>query len=80
VRIRVLLFAQMAAQAGFNEVVLEVPEGTRVARLRRVMEERFPKVWWSSVTMVAVNQEYSGNERELREDDEVAIIPQVSGG
>jgi len=33
-----------------------------------------------SVVRVAVNQDYVGREHPLREDDEVAIFPPVTGG
>jgi len=79
-QVRVRLFAMMAEQAGAGVVPLEVPPGSRTGGLRRELEKRWPGVRWPAGTMLAINQEYAGPEAELRENDEVAIIPPVSGG
>lgn len=58
---------------------LEVPAGATVADVLercRSMVSGFP---WSSIA-VAVNREYVGSAHALREGDEVALLPPVSGG
>ena len=79
-QVRVRLFAMMAEEAGSGVVSLEMASGSRVAGVRGELEKRVPGLRWPVGTMLAVNQEYAGAETELRENDEVAVIPPVSGG
>src|SRR5213080_1473612 len=73
-RITVRLFAGLRERAGWSRRELEGV--TRVADV------------WASLglgdeppgLLYAVNREYAGRDRELRDGDEVALIPPVSGG
>lgn len=78
--IRVRLFAHMAAAAGTGELMLALSPGATVAEVRRTLENKVPKLPWPAGTMLAVNQEYASLEQGLKDGDEVAIIPPVSGG
>ncbi|HUO06720.1 MAG TPA: MoaD/ThiS family protein [Phycisphaerae bacterium] len=80
-RVHVRLFAVMAQDAGTGRVDLDLSRGAGVASVREELQRRFPKLRWPRGTMWAVNQEYAASEQEpLKEGDEVAIIPPVSGG
>jgi len=63
---------------------IEVPDGSTVADLLRILEQRTSnssmdaKVWQSLA--VAVNREYSSAGAVLRDGDELALLPPVSGG
>ena len=50
-----------------------------VGSLKEYLAERFPEVSWSSVS-VAVNKKFAEEDHPVYPDDEVAIIPPVSGG
>ena len=78
--IRVRLFAHMAQQAGIHDFKLSIPAGTTVAQNRPLVEQKFPTVRWPQTIMLAVNQQYVPPDHPLHENDEVAIIPPVSGG
>ena len=72
--IRVRLFAGLRERAGWSERELD-----GIARVADVwaalgLGEEPPGL------LYAVNREYAGRERELRDGDEVALIPPVSGG
>ena len=75
-RIVVRLFAGLRERAGSGTRVVEV-EGGAVAgdvwALLGLGDE-------PAGLLYAVNQEYSGRDRELSDGDEVALIPPVSGG
>ncbi len=58
---------------------LEVGDRCTVGGLRQVFHGRMPEGAWKSMA-IAVNQEYAGEEVELQEGDEVALLPPVSGG
>lgn len=75
--IRVRFFAGLRELAGCAEQQLELPEGTRVGAV------------WGSLTglgqppdgvLYARNKEYVDHDAELRDGDELALIPPVSGG
>lgn len=66
----------------FHDNLLEInlPEGYAVTDLRKNLEQQFPALKKLSTYMIAVNNEYAGDEIILKAQDEIAIIPPVSGG
>ena len=78
-RIEVRLFALYREQAGTDRLALELPEGARVREAQKALEERFPGLRLEG-GMAAVNQALAGAETPLKEGDEVAFLPPVSGG
>jgi molybdopterin synthase catalytic subunit len=72
----VRLFAGLRERAGTAKQELELPEGARVEDAWSALElgEEPAGLLW------AVNQQYVDKDRELTEDDEIAVIPPVSGG
>ncbi len=80
-RVRVRLFAAYREAVGRGETTVELAEGTTVSGLLSLLVAEFPRLrGLAPVTAAAVNQEYVPTSTELREDDEVAFIPPVSGG
>lgn len=75
--VRVRLFAALRERAGSEELALELPDGAVVAdaldRIAVVLGEQVPVV-------MAVNREYALPQTALHPDDELALIPPVSGG
>jgi molybdopterin converting factor subunit 1 len=80
VKIQIRLFAHMAAQAGVATVSVDLPPGSKAAAVEPLLKERFPEMRWVRGTLLALNQAYAGGEEILRDHDEVAVIPPVSGG
>jgi molybdopterin converting factor subunit 1 len=75
-QVRVRLFAGLRERAGAGELELELPDGALVRDALhqvRTLTEGVPVV-------MAVNQEYAGEDAVLRSGDELALIPPVSGG
>jgi len=78
-RVRVLYFGVLKDLFGCEREELEVPEGTAVEVLvRRVAEHGKPGV--APALAIAVNREYVRGAVVLRDGDEVALLPPVSGG
>ena len=74
--VRVRLFAALRDRAGTGQLELELPEGARVSDALAAVEglaEGLPLV-------LAVNREYAAPEQVLHADDELAVVPPVSGG
>lgn len=80
-RINVRLFAVAREKAGASEAVIELPAGATVAAAAAAIAGRFPTIAAAIPKMAfAVNREYAPLERPLRDGDELALIPAVSGG
>lgn len=78
-RVKVRLFAQYRETAGAEALDLELPEGARVADALAALEERFPGLEMSA-GMAAVNANFAKPDTSLRDGDELAFLPPVSGG
>ena len=77
-RVRVLYFGVLKESLGREGEDVELAEGARVADLMARYEDRGAE--WTRTIAVAVNQEYARREDALRDGDEVALLPPVSGG
>ena len=64
---------------GERELKFEM-SGNHVAELKKELLIRYPEMKALGSMMVAVNNSYAPDELELKEGDEIALIPPVSGG
>ena len=79
--VRVKLFAVLRETCGVGDFTLELPHGATVADARRPLLERLPALRdHIDRCAYAVNQAYVKGETQLRDGDELALIPPVSGG
>jgi molybdopterin converting factor subunit 1 len=77
----VRLFASYRERVGQAELALDLPEGATAGSLAVQMAARFPNLTRDpDKLVVAVNQEYRDHDYPLSDEDEVALIPPVSGG
>lgn len=77
----VKLFGSIREEVGAKELAVELPEGASVADLRTLLEGRYPAFQGLGVRIaVSVNLEMAEPDRALRDGDEVAFLPPVSGG
>lgn len=80
-RIQVLYFAVFREKLGRDEETLELPAGARVRdAVARLAELHAPIHALRTRFRVAVNQEFAGDDDELHDGDEIALIPPVAGG
>jgi molybdopterin converting factor small subunit len=56
------------------------PDPVSVAELKTQLFTQFPALGKLATLSVAVNSKYAGNEIMINSQDEVALIPPVSGG
>lgn len=82
VRVRLLLFgAARDAAGGAAEAALELPApATAASALARLCELHPDLRRFGRSLLVAVNQEYAKGPEGLRDGDELAVFPPVSGG
>jgi len=80
-RVTVLYFGIVRERFARDEEAYELAPGSNVRDLIKSIEARHgdPAQGVARVRF-AVNNEYVDTDRELFEDDEVAVIPPVSGG
>ena len=78
-RVRVFYFGVLKDTFGCEDEVLEMAEGATVADLLAVCRGRGPVGIWDSIA-VAVNREYARAGEVLKDGDDVALLPPVSGG
>jgi MoaE-MoaD fusion protein len=80
-RVRVLYLGMLRDVAGLDHEAVELAEGARLSGLYSELERRFPKLQgFRNSIALALNQEYADATAELHDNDEVALIPPVSGG
>jgi len=80
-RVIVRLFGAVREAVGDVELSVELPEGARAADLRDLLADRHPVVAELGERLaVSVNLEVCSPEAVLRDGDEVAFLPPVSGG
>jgi len=80
-RVRVLYFGMLKEIAGCEREVVQLRDNSQLADLFSQLRERIPKLEeFRGAIALAVNYEYSDGGTILRDNDEVALIPPVSGG
>jgi molybdopterin converting factor subunit 1 len=81
VTVHVKLFAVLREKAGVAECALDLPEGATVRSARGPLLARLPALREHiDRCAYAVNWSYVKSDTRLRDGDELALIPPVSGG
>jgi len=76
--VQVLLFALYREQAGQARLELELPEGSTVADAKALLEARYPLQLTGG--LAAINEQLAQPSDPLKDGDELAFLPPVSGG
>jgi MoaE-MoaD fusion protein len=80
-QIKLLYFAIVREMTGCREATLNLPDGTSLERLFDHLADEHPGLRRLRPSlMFMVNEEYASTDYLLRDGDEVALIPPVSGG
>ena len=80
IKFKVLLFGITRDLAGKSQLDIEVEEGSNVSDLLEKLGDDFTQLSELKSLMIAVNNEYAKPDHILKENDEIALIPPVSGG
>src|SRR3954454_25314766 len=75
-RVTVRLFAQLRERAGKGELELDLPDGAKVRDALAAVGDLADGL----PVVMAVNREYASEQQVLFADDELALVPPVSGG
>ena len=80
-RITVRLFARLRDIAGAGELVKQVPDGATARNLWDALAvDHADMADYRDAVSTAINAEYAKMDCVLRDGDEVAFLPPVSGG
>jgi len=81
VHVTIRLFARLREMAGASELSRQVPEGASARDAWDTLVAEFPAMAdYSRNVSCAVNEEYARLTAALKDGDEVAFLPPVSGG
>jgi molybdopterin converting factor subunit 1 len=79
--VRIRLFARLRELAGAGELERDVAPGTTASGVWDLVVRECPALaGYTGVVSCAVNDDYAKLATALREGDEVAFLPPVSGG
>ena len=79
--IRILFFATIADVTGRREMELEAPAHADVASIYARLAQEFPGLESRRASILcAVNFEFARQDSPVRDGDEIAFFPPVSGG
>lgn len=79
-KVKVLAFGIAKDIFGSTSIDISLDQAADIAQLKHLLEEKYPKLKELASYMVAVNDEYAQDTVIITEQDEIAIIPPVSGG
>ncbi len=78
--INILAFGIAKDIMGGNQLAIQLQEGATVADLKQVLLQKYPAFEDLRSLAIAVNNAYANDQIQLNGNDEVALIPPVSGG
>ena len=80
-RIHVLFFGLLKDLVGKSSDTIDVREGASLEEVLAHCERQFPRLKESLASLaLAVNRQYASRDTKLKPDDEIALLPPVSGG
>jgi len=79
-KLKILAFGITKEVVGGRQLEIEIREGVATEDLRGFLLEKYPAFQKLATFAIAVNNEYSQENTLLKEADEIALIPPVSGG
>lgn len=79
-QINILAFGIAKDIISGSQLKMDVPENATVAEVRDQLYQRFPEFKNLASLRIAVNTEYAEMNQVVRENDELVLIPPVSGG
>lgn len=79
-KVHVRVFASLREALGRDAVAVELPDQATVGDALKQLAKDHPELGDQPELVTALNREVVGEDEELRDGDEVAVFPPVSGG
>lgn len=80
IQLKVLAFGITKDILGASVIHVDLEEGANVADLKTYLLKQYPSMRDLTSLLIAVNSEYGDEGLILKESDDIALIPPVSGG
>src|SRR5918993_4512687 len=81
IKVRVLFFGAARDAVGQEQIEVELESPINAEGARATLLSEYPSLQrFGNSLLFAVNQQYAENDRDIREGDELAVFPPVSGG
>lgn len=77
--LRVKLFAGIRQKIGKDEIMINTEHEIKVEELISIIKENYPEIGEMNF-FVSVNHEFADKEKIIKDGDEIALLPPVSGG
>lgn len=78
--VNILLFGITKDLVGKQRLQMQLPDSTTIADFKKFLHDAYPELIELNSIAIAVNSEYATDEIILHSNDEIALIPPVSGG
>ena len=78
--IEVLLFGIVADLIGKTTVPFELNTNDTIGDFKEAFVNKYPQLKSYATYAIAINEEYALDDKQIQENDVIAIIPPVSGG
>lgn len=78
--INILAFGIAKDIFGNSSLKMELTDNSCIGDLKQMLEMRYPQLKQFGSYMIALNNEYALAEDIIRQSDEIAVVPPVSGG
>jgi molybdopterin converting factor subunit 1 len=79
-KVNLLLFGITKDLVGKQKLDLDIPENTTVSEFKIILQDRYPELIELNSIAIAINSEYAIDSHLIHANDEIALIPPVSGG
>ena len=78
--VNVLFFGIMKDMVGRQQLDIDISGPVLVSDFKNILIEKYPKLRALNSVAIAVNSEYADDSMIIEANDEIALIPPVSGG
>lgn len=79
-KLQLLLFGITRDIIGQSKIELDYTGPSNIESFKDMLKDKYPEMSELSHFKIAVNQEFARDNQSIREGDEIALIPPVSGG
>ena len=78
--VNVLFFGITKDLVGRQHLNMTIEDSSTVSDFKNILREKYPKLIDLNAIAIAVNSEYAVDSHLINANDEIALIPPVSGG
>ncbi len=80
IQIKVVAFGIARDIIGGSRLELNLPTGATASQAMKVLNKQFPDFQQLTSLNLAINEAYVDNDHPIQDQDELVLIPPVSGG